>query len=113
MNALVLEGSPHSVMTGWRHFQIIIRHNGGLKVSSALGQEGSGQKFAHDLRGKFFAAGTWESGLPVDLKSIRALCLQSARLADSYDSVRFAAQRPEILDELFRERRAEVPGGNS
>ena len=101
LNALVLEGSQHRVMDGWVNLQIIIRHAGGLKVSSCLSQSGSGQRIAEQLRGKFFAAGTWESGLLCDLKSIRELCLKSAKLADSYDSHKFPAPRPEILDELF------------
>lgn len=87
MNALVLEGSPHSVMKGWRHFQVIIRHNGGVKVTSALGQNGQGEKFARDLQGKFFAEGTWEN---------------HAGFFVSHETTKFSPPKVEVLDELFR-----------
>lgn len=84
MKALVLEGPPHERMRGWRHFQIIIRLGAELKINSALAQAGGGEQFARQLRGKFFAAGTWE-----------------AETGDMRNLNRFPAPLPEILDLLF------------
>ncbi len=97
MNALVLEGKPSEMMKGFRHFQIIIRHAGGVKVTSALGQDGSGEKFAHDLRGKFYAHGTWERTEHCRA-TLHSMQVETARLLEP----RFPAPRPEILEELFR-----------
>lgn len=103
VNALVLGGPAHKVMAGWEHFQIIIRHGGGLKVSTCISQSGHGLKMAEQLRGKFFPVGTWENGIEPEAKNIRQLCFKTAKLAESYDSARFPSPRPEILDELFKQ----------
>lgn len=97
MNALVLEGSPHRIMAGWVNFQIIIRHNGGLKVSTCLSQAGRGEIIARELRGKFFAAGTWENA-GREVGTLRTLELKTEVMLEP----RFPAPRPEILDELFK-----------
>lgn len=91
IKALVLEGPPVAEIKrpGWRHFQIIFRTSTGQQVRSCIGGFGSGERFARDLRGKFFAAGTWENG-----EAVPGRC--------------FPAPRPEILDLLVSENQREL-----
>jgi hypothetical protein len=116
VKALVLEGPAHDIMRGWRHFQIIIRLDGGERVTSCIGTDGSGPRFAEQLRGKFFAAGTWETiqrckfcGFTtaecaacnvMEGRGCCAECVCEKRPA-------FPAPRPEILAELRGEHQTE------
>jgi hypothetical protein len=90
IKALVLEGPVCEHMRGWRHFQIFIRLERGQKISSCIGQRGTGEQFARQLRGKFFPVGSWEM-----------------EQASSVARV-FPAPRPEILDLLVSERQPEM-----
>lgn len=79
--ALLLEGPAHKVMCGWRHFLIVTKG----RRASVLGMNGSGPKFAKDLRAEFYAAGTWEDEND---------CVRAAAAG------RFSAVRVEILSRL-------------
>ena len=91
IKALILEGPRHAAMRGWRHFQIIIRLEHGQRISSCIGQAGTGEKMSRELRGKFFPAGSWE----MEGREIPA--------------GQFPAPRPEILDLIVSERQEEMP----
>ena len=113
MKALILEGPTSEHMRGWRHFQVVIKLEHGQKVSSFIALNGSGPDYARALRGKFFAAGTWErlcvvcgNSLPVLLpKSSPGECCGIVQR----EAGQFPAPRPEILDLLVSENQRELP----
>ena len=119
MKALILEGPEHATMRGWRHFQVIIRLEHGQRVSSCIGQVGSGERFARDLRGKFFPAGSWELlGVCKFCGTTHAACeawKASGKVACCPECVCrsmarvFPTPRPEILDLLVSENQRELP----
>ena len=61
MKALVLEGLQEAHMRGWRHILIITMIQGKIRTNSVVATQGSAEKFAEALQGKFFKFGTWEA----------------------------------------------------